>query len=250
LVVSRGGNRVGLGHELPSLPRGSARVTDTTSTGAAVPGTAHRRIRGSRPPARRTESRCVANSSAALLPFIASNCPLGLSNGRHHLTSRSSGATARAVTQADPPTASITAASSARPWTTRTCPARPSVATASARNSVRRLSDSTRSTRRSGRRTASTRPGRPAPDPTSTTRAPAGKRSLTTAQLIRCRSQIRAASRGPSKPRSIPTVVRTSAKHSASGRRSPKSWAAESGQSPCVLVAAGPADTRLSCRRG
>ena len=50
----------------------------------------------------------------------------------------------------------------------------PDRATTSSRNVVRRSSGSTRVTVRSGRAMASTRPGRPAPEPTSHTRAPSG----------------------------------------------------------------------------
>ena len=65
--------------------------------------------------------------------------------------------------------------------------------------------------RRSGRASANGIPGRPAPEPMSTTRAPCGTSSATTAQLSTCRSQIRGASRGPISPRSTPSVTRCSA---------------------------------------
>ncbi len=51
--------------------------------------------------------------------------------------------------------------------------------------------------RRSGRAIASTIPGSPAPDPTSTTWLPRGISAATATQFSRCRGQSRPASRGP-----------------------------------------------------
>ena len=62
--------------------------------------------------------------------------------------------------------------------------------------------------RRSGRARANGIPGSPAPDPRSTTRAPSGTNSATTAQLRMWRSHIRGASRGPISPRSTPVLAR------------------------------------------
>ncbi len=86
------------------------------------------------------------------------------------------------------------------------CRAR-AASTASSRKIVRRSSGSTRVRLRSGRAIASTIPGSPAPEPTSHTRAPRGRSSSSTAQLRRCRSHSRAGSRGPTRPRSTPSVA-------------------------------------------
>ena len=71
-----------------------------------------------------------------------------------------------------PPIACRTAVSSARPRSTSTGSSRS--ATTSRSHSTRRASGSTSTTRRSGRASANGIPGRPAPDPMSTTRAPSG----------------------------------------------------------------------------
>ncbi len=62
--------------------------------------------------------------------------------------------------------------------------------------------------------------GKPAPEPMSTTCAPAGTASDTTAQLIRWRSQSRSTSRGPMSPRSTPASPRNAAYRSATGSAS------------------------------
>ena len=98
---------------------------------------------GSPPPSRAIAARCSATSSAADAPLSASSRPPMAARGRHHPASRSSGATARAVTTSaaarGPP-----ARSSARPRTTVTVASRPSAVTASDRKAVRRASGSTR----------------------------------------------------------------------------------------------------------
>jgi len=203
--------------------------------------TPHSRTTGAAPPSSPIASRCAATSSAADAPFNARSRPPSAARGRHQPTSRSSGATARAVTMSagatasgpradarapDPagglPASGPPAHSSARARTTVTASDSPSFATASARKAVRRASGSTRATVRSGRATASTIPGKPAPEPTSTTEAPKGINSAAAAQLRRCRSQIRGASRGPISPRTTPSVESSSAYAAANGSRSPK----------------------------
>src|SRR5690606_27593358 len=106
-------------------------------------------------------------------------------------------------------------------------------------HSTRRASGSTSTTRALGRASANGIPGRPAPEPTSTTRAPSGTRSATTAQLRMCRSHTRSASRGPSSPRSIPDVTRCSAYRFASGSRSPKTRPSRSTSAGPVAVPVG-----------
>ena len=98
-----------------------------------------------------------STSSLARSPLIASIRPPGRSNGRLQRVSLSSEATARDVTASHPPAASRTAASSARPRTTST--SSPSSATTMRRNSVRRNSDSTRTTRSPGLAITSGSPG-------------------------------------------------------------------------------------------
>ena len=186
------------------------RITMTV-VGDASKSTPHNTTCWSTPPSRPIASRCSSSSCAPRRPFSANRCPPGFRSGKHHAAKRSSGATARAVTQATGATRRMTARSSARPRTTLTRPANANAATASLRNVTRRAMGSTRSMRRSGRAQARTMPGSPAPDPMSTTRAARGSNSLTTAQFNRCRSQIRDASCGPSSPRSTPDDVSNSA---------------------------------------
>ena len=120
-------------------------------------------------------------------------------------TSRAGGPGARPRGRSRRRSARARASASARPRTTvtRSSPRSP---TTSSRNVVRRRSGSTRVTVTSGRAMASTSPGRPAPDPMSHTRAPAGTTSASTAQLSRCRSHSRGTSRGPSRPRTVPGI--------------------------------------------
>ena len=160
----------------------------TTVVGGSTRPTPHSRTTGAAPPSRPTASRCSAISSAAEAPLSASSRPPIAVRGKHQPASRSRGATARAVTMSagaiDPaPPAEARAArslggspthSSALARSTVTAPVRPRVVTASARKAIRRASGSTSVTERSGRATASTIPGKPAPDPTSTTEAPMG----------------------------------------------------------------------------
>jgi hypothetical protein len=222
--------------------------------------TPHSRTTGVAPPSSPIASRCAATSSAAVAPLSARSRPPSAARGRHQPASRSSGATARAVTMstgATVPAAPVETRaagpvggapasgppthSSARARSTVTAPVRPSVVTASARKAVRRASGSTSTTVRSGRATASTIPGKPAPDPTSAIKAPKGINSATAAQLSRCRLQTRGASRGPTRPRITPSVASRSAYAAARGRRSPKSRSA-AGLSFCGRTATGPGD--------
>src|SRR6478752_6444076 len=90
------------------------------------------------------------------------------------------------------------------------------------------------------------RPGNPAPEPTSTTCWPSpatGIAVCTTAQLSTCRSQSRAASRGPISPWLIPVSASTATNSSASASRSPNTDAARSG---VAGTAGGPLDPRSS----
>ena len=130
--------------------------------------------------------------------------------------------------------------SSARPRTTVTWSVSPSAATASSRKAVRRASGSTRMTEISGLATASTIPGRPAPEPTSMTVAPGEISSPTTAQLSRCRSQSRGASRGPISPRRTPRSRAEPRRTTARPRRSPKTASAASRSLPGTRHSRGP----------
>jgi hypothetical protein len=194
-----------------------SRTIATTVVGGSIMPSPHRAMTGSEPPSRAIASRCSATSSAAEAPLSARSRPPMAVRGKHQPASRSSGATARAVTTSAA-TGGPPARSSARPRTTVTVASRPSVVTTSDRKAVRRASGSTRAIRRSGRATASTIPGKPAPDPTSTTEAPKGIMLDITAQLIKCRSQMRGASRGPIRPRTTPSVTSSSAYRTASAR--------------------------------
>jgi hypothetical protein len=187
-----------------------SRTISTTVAGGSMTPTPQRTTTGSEPPSRAIAVRCSVTSSAADAPFSANSRPPTAASGRHQPASRSSGATARAVTTSAA-TGGSPARSSARPRTTVTVESRPSAVTASDRKAVRRASGSTRVIMRSGRATASTIPGKPAPDPTSTTEAPTGIISDITAQLSMCRSHTRGASRGPISPRTTPSVISSSA---------------------------------------
>src|SRR5262245_14545663 len=195
--------------------------------------------------------RCAAAPCAADSPLSASNRPPSATRGRHQAANRSSGATARAVTisarsiRGRPRTG---ASSSARARTT-VVRSRSSADTAASRNTVRRASGSTRTTSTSGRATASTMPGSPAPEPTSTTRAPEGTSSATAAQLSRWRSQMRGASRGPIRPRVTPSVTSSLAYAIASVRRSPNNRSAATrslGGGPCSSSDPSPGDRSAS----
>ena len=87
----------------------------------------------------------------------------------------------------------------------------PSSSTASWRKVVRRSNGSTSATWRSGRTRASTIPGSPAPVPMSATVDSSGISRSRTAQFSRCRSHSRGTSRGPIRPRSVPSVASSSA---------------------------------------
>jgi hypothetical protein len=200
-----------------------SRTTSTTVVGSARRRSPHDRVTAAPAPSRISAAPCAFSSAAALAPFRASSRPPMAVRGRHHPASRSSGATARAVTMSA--RGSFPTHSSARARTT-VVRARPSAATASDKKAERRASGSTRVTVRSGRATASTIPGKPAPEPTSTTVAPTGTNSVIAAQLSRCRSQIRGASRGPMSPRTTPSVTSSSAYCEASASRPPNSVSA------------------------
>ena len=114
-------------------------------------------------------SGAVRSSSAWTdRPFSATIRPPGASKGSVHGTSRSNGATARAVTTS---TLSSAVNSSARARRTATL-LNPSWATTAIRKSTRRCDGSTRNSDTSARTIDTTTPGRPAPDPTSATTAP------------------------------------------------------------------------------
>ncbi len=180
------------------------RVRWITRVGGSTSPTPHSTTPRTSAFARRKKSACWLISCSAELPLTANRLPPRFSNGKLQRTSLSNGATARAVTSSAEPTALTTAASSARPRTTRTRSANPRSAMTSVRKSVRRLSDSTRLTCRSGRTHAIARPGRPAPEPISTSRIDSGSSSAIAMQFSRCRSQSRGTSRGPIRPRSEP----------------------------------------------
>jgi len=185
-----------------------SRTTSITVVGGMPNPTPHSRTTGALPPRRPTAAPCVATSTPADAPFKASNLPPNRARGIHQATSRSSGATARAVTTSAG--LSFPTHSSARARTTVVRVKRSSFTTSS-RNATRRANGSTSVTVRSGRATASTIPGKPAPDPTSTTNAPGDMRGAMAAQFSRCRSQMRGASLGPINPRITPSVARRSA---------------------------------------
>ena len=77
-------------------------------------------------------------------------------------------------------------------------------------------------TSRSGRSSATTMPGKPAPDPTSATLPRAGKKGTTAAELTMCRVHRRGSSRGPTRPRSSPSSASICAKCSAAEKETPK----------------------------
>ena len=146
------------------------------------------------------------------VPFSATRVPPSSSSGNVQRASLSIRATARAVTNG----------ARRRPGTLRpgrggrctlSSPSSATVATATSCGAA--------SAPRGGRpgrdgRSASARPGRPAPEPTSTMVAPSGNASWTTAQLSTCRSHSRGTSRGPIRPWLTPVSARIPANRSAS----------------------------------
>ena len=142
-------------------------------------------------------------SRAAPSPFSAKSAPPGTTSGQQIVRSFSRLATALAVTYLY-----CVKCSCARPRTTVTRPPTPNSWTNSVRSVIRRNKGSSRVILKSGRARAMTSPGRPAPLPTSSTSDPGSNSGATLKQLSRCRSQIRAASRGPIAPRSTPTVAK------------------------------------------
>ena len=171
---------------------------------------------------------CLAASTspATERPFIATTDPPWRHRREHHGMRRFKGATARDVTTSND---AASPTSSARARTTRTRSSKPNIATASDKKEARRKRGSIRTIFRSGRRIAHTRPGRPAPEPTSATRAPSPAASLATAQLRRCRSQILLDSRGPISPRSTPGPHSSEANSIASGSSSENTSTASGG---------------------
>src|ERR1700754_3899971 len=209
-----------LRRERSGLPAPRTRSTTTTVLGGSMTPTPARSIRGIPPPSLRTAAASRSTSAGALSPFMASISPPGRSSGRLQPASRARGATARAVTTSAPSHRRRTTVSSARPRSTAID--RPRSAMTSWSHSTRRARGSMRTMRRSGRASANGIPGSPAPEPTSTRRAPFGTSSATRAQFRTCRSQTRGASLGPIRPRSTPDVTRCSANRWARGNRSPK----------------------------
>src|SRR5690606_14708408 len=95
--------------------------------------------------------------------------------GMHQRTRTSSLATARATaTSNDPAHPGRRPSSSARPWTA-SMPSRPSRSMTACKNRTRLSVASSSTIDKSGRAILSGTPGKPAPDPTSTTRAPRSK---------------------------------------------------------------------------
>src|SRR5215475_11632405 len=204
------------------MPAYLAKNRTTVVAGSTLPCPAHT-TSAPRAPIRRRTGRALLSSSAAVRPLIASTIPPGRTTRTAISASRSSGATARAVA-----TSARSTVSSARPRSTLAL-ARPSSATHSDRNRQRRSIGSSKVTLSSGRIMASTRPGRPAPEPISASvRYRLSMRSATTAQLSRWRSHNRGTSRGPIRPRSTPRV--------ASMRANAWAW---SSAGPNTAVAAG-----------
>ncbi len=206
--------------------------------GTARTSAPHRSTTGSEPPARVTAPPSRATSSAALSPLSATSRPPRRSKGALHPHRRASGATARAMTTSAPASCCLMAGSSARPRTTLADSER--VSTTSVNHATRRAIGSNKVRSRSGRAMHSGTPGSPAPDPRSTTRAPWGIASATTAEFRRCRSQRRSTSRGPIKPRSTPTAASSSANCTAAVRASPKTVVAVSGGGDADGVSANP----------
>ena len=193
----------------PLLAR-TVRTMSTTVVGGSTIPIPHRRTVIGVPPSRAITALVRTTSSTAVVPLTANNRPPGRTSGRHQRANRSNGATARAVTTSAPPTRATVADSSARPRTMVRL-ARFNASRHSSRKRIRRAIGSTRLIRRSGLTLASTIPGSPAPEPTSTTARPGSSSSSRATQFSRCRSQSRGTSRGPMRPRSTPSVARSSA---------------------------------------
>ena len=138
-------------------------------------------------------SACSAVSDG---PFIAANTPPCFTNGRQYSVNTGMAATALAVAMSNCSRSSGSfAPSSALAWIQRTL-ASPSFAAVCSRNPMRfcRLSNSV--TCKSGRSSASTMPGKPAPVPTSIQVAPSGSCTFCSkiAQSRKCFSQASAGS--------------------------------------------------------
>ena len=160
---------------------GSAHATRTTrGCGSSTPAP-RSSTRGSVHPRLLSTSRDSAISEVTDSPFMATKQPCEATNGIDHSSRRPSGATAREVTTSKVRTPCN---ESARPRTTSALD-RPNSVTTSDRNVVRRSKGSTSTTMTSGRAMASTRPGRPAPEPMSHTDEPSGTTSPSTTELRR-----------------------------------------------------------------
>lgn len=195
----------------------------TAVVGSASSPTPNRATRPARRPHSPSRSATSVNSAAARSPLIATTMPPGRATATLQGSSLGSGATARLTT-----TSPRTSAPSARARTTLTRRDSCSPVTTSSSHRTRRSNGSRRTTSRSGRASAIGMPGRPPPLPRSTTTAPGGHASATTALFSRCRVHSRSVSRGPTSPRSTPGPARSSAKARAAAT-SGKTWAAATG---------------------
>ena len=157
-----------------------------------------------------------ANSMETELPLSATRDPPVRSSGTVQPRSLTSGATALAVTTSTPAQSPCLTRSSARTRVTVTCSPSSNSATTEVKKLARRSNGSMSTSFRSVLASAQTKPGSPAPEPTSATKALVGIKpsagSATTAQFNRWRDQIRGTSRGPINPFSTPVLAKISAK--------------------------------------
>ena len=171
-TVSTPGAPLGTPGKGPTYPgRVGPRHPHHGGGGSTTSGAHARAPRARHSPSASGGRRAAAISSCDRRPFIATSAPAGATSGIDHPSRRSRGATARDGDHVE------RRASRAGPRHARGPPRRgssPSSATTSSRKVVRRSSGSTSVTARSGRAIASTRPGRPAPEPMSHTEAPSG----------------------------------------------------------------------------
>ena len=192
----------------PLSRRGAS--TTTTRVGVSTYPSPMRTTSGVPTPSRRRTLPDRSTSCSADCPLMASTRPCSPTSGKVQPSSLSRGATALAVTTSK----RLPLMSSARSLATCTLSWSSSEATASVKNVARRSSGSMSVTWRSGRASAQTRPGNPAPDPTSATLlamgTSPGSGTTTTAQFTRCRSQSLGTSRGPIRPWLTPSVAKRS----------------------------------------
>src|SRR5674536_178090 len=220
-------------------------VTATTVAGWRNQARPHCRT-SPRAPAAASSVALAASSAVPAAPLSASSEPPGWSNGNDSVSSLGKGATARANATSNLRPVNC----SARACTTSTRSSL-SAATHSCKKAVRRRIGSINTMSRSGRSSATTIPGSPAPDPRSATLAAPGTSSATAAQLRRWRAQIRAPSRGPKIPRSTAVVDSSSAYRRASGKADPKAIRATGGGDSTVRAAVDPGGaTELRGSRG